>query len=420
MLRVNLSMLSHGLGKGGLDAAAGPRPGLGAGGGGAGAASTTPRRRSEFGLLDEAVALQLALSTAATGASGASGHHIPDFDLPDLPPGFGDVGEAQRHQAALLSLSQIEWADSLLDADIRSDCSSESPSSASLDTLAATVSGDLITDRTIASFLDHLHLPHSTPDLPPHDDALHFASIAALTPVSPAHSTVGAAADDAAAAVSPAGCAGAASFGVGDARYRSASPAPAATRKRGGPARALSATSLASAASAEASDAGDDGGGEGEGDDDDDGDGDGADSDADALDNDEDDDEDEDGDSSSLRKSPRRPRKRVACGHGMSPPLTASEEDSPAPSPGPNGVHKVSHNEMERKRRGELRAEFQRLRVHLPKLASENAAKIVILNEANAYLDSLHGKLGAAKANLGRMQRERDLLRRQVEEIQFG
>jgi len=35
------------------------------------------------------------------------------------------------------------------------------------------------------------------------------------------------------------------------------------------------------------------------------------------------------------------------------------------------GVRKVSHNEMERRRRKELRVEFQRLRQHVPSVAHD-------------------------------------------------
>jgi len=75
---------------------------------------------------------------------------------------------------------------------------------------------------------------------------------------------------------------------------------------------------------------------------------------------------------------------------------------------------KLSHNEMERRRRSDLRREFQRLRSLVPSLSGERAPKIVILQEVNTYIDSLHEQMEQSTNGLARLRAERDGLLKQM------
>jgi len=75
---------------------------------------------------------------------------------------------------------------------------------------------------------------------------------------------------------------------------------------------------------------------------------------------------------------------------------------------------KLSHNEMERRRRSDLRREFQRLRALVPTLAGERAPKIIILQEVNTYIDNLHEQVEQSTNGLARLRAERDGLLKQM------
>ena len=67
---------------------------------------------------------------------------------------------------------------------------------------------------------------------------------------------------------------------------------------------------------------------------------------------------------------------------------------------------RVSHNDLERKRRDELKRKFDCLRAVIPEIENnERAPKVVILKKASAYVALLQGQENALKVEMEKVRR---------------
>lgn len=80
---------------------------------------------------------------------------------------------------------------------------------------------------------------------------------------------------------------------------------------------------------------------------------------------------------------------------------------------------KASHNDLERRRRNELKCSFYQLRDCVPELCSqERAPKVAILKKATAYVKQLSVESQKLKAEKLRQEARNDTLKQKFEELQ--
>ena len=81
-------------------------------------------------------------------------------------------------------------------------------------------------------------------------------------------------------------------------------------------------------------------------------------------------------------------------------------------------MKKASHNEMEKKRRDEMKDDFDSLKSCVPGLPADLVPKITILSEAEAYITALMAREKEHATRLTALKKQNEIFKRRLQSLE--